>query len=96
MKELVMNDYLRSLDALFRQYGVTKAYCEHPFSADKEDGVVLYADIPYSACDAFFKVMDNYMDNEDNAWPEMRSFCLPIKGVEIPLHPVYLDGKFYE
>lgn len=36
------------------------------------------------------------MDNEDNAWPEMRSFCLPIRGVEIPLHPVYLDGKFYE
>lgn len=96
MKELVMNDYLRSLDALFRQYGVTKAYCEHPFSADKEDGVTLYADIPYSACDAFFRVMDKYIDDEENAWPEMRSGCLPISATSKPLHTIYKDGKFYE
>lgn len=96
MKELVMNDYLRNLDALFKQYGVTEAFSEYHFSAEKEDGVTLYADIPYKACDAFFRVMDRYIEDEEHAWPELRSGCLPLSAASKPLRTVYKDGKFYE
>lgn len=96
MKELVMNDYLRNLDALFKQYGVTEAFSEYPFSSNKEDGVTLYADIPYKACDDFFRVMDRYIEDEEHAWPELRSGCLPLSATSKPLRTVYKDGKFYE
>lgn len=96
MKELVMTKYLEGLKELFDKYGVTQAYSYEPFANTKEDGVVIWAKVGREGENALMEYMDNYINNEEKAWPELRSFCI---GIEVPtkrMHLIYENGRFYE
>lgn len=96
MKELVMTKYLEGLKELFDKYGVTQAYSYEPFANTKEDGVVIWANVGREGENALMEYMDNYINNEEKAWPELRSFCI---GIEVPtkrMHLIYENGRFYE
>lgn len=62
----------------------------------KEDGVVIYADVNEEVEDILMNYMDNYIDDEIHALPELRSFCLQTKEMEDGMHVIYKNGKFYE
>lgn len=96
MKELEMTHYLLGLRDLFTKLGVTVAYSFAPFGNTKEDGVVIYADVNREAEDAIMDYMDNYVNDELHALPELRSFCLRTKKMDDGMHVIYKDGKFYE
>lgn len=45
---------------------------------------------------ALMEYMDNYIDNEEKAWPELRSFCIDIEAPTKRMHLIYENGRFYE
>lgn len=96
MKELVMTKHLEGLKKLFTEYGIREVYSFEPFMNTKEDGVVIYADVNVEVEDILMNYMDNYIDDEIHALPELRSFCLQTKEMEDGMHVIYKNGKFYE
>lgn len=96
MRELTMTQYLAGLKELFDKYGVTQAYSYEPFTNTKEDGVVIWASVGREGENALMEYMDNYIDNEEKAWPELRSFCIDIAAPTKRMHIIYENGKFYE
>lgn len=98
MEQLRMTPYLEGLKEMFNMYGVTRAYSRKPFTNTKDDGVVIYVKgITAKQHLAFLDYMDNYVPNDAGVLPELRSFAVAYNSDDLSgLHPIYLDGKFYE
>lgn len=96
MRELTMTQYLAGLKELFDKYGVTQAYSYEPFTNTKEDGVVIWAKVGREGENALMEYMDNYINNEEKALPELRSFCIDISAPTKRMHVIYENGRFYE
>lgn len=94
---LYKTPYLVGLEALFKMYGVTKAYSFGVFSDEKEDGVVISINITDSkAGNIIGDYMDNYTEDDTMALPEQRSMCLVANKYDISLgNLIYSDGTFY-
>lgn len=57
--------------------------------------MVIWANITTEAGNELMQYMDNYIECEEKAWPELRSFCINITKPTDGMHIIYDNGKFY-